>query len=120
MRLSALVPVLVLAMSSASVAGESAYRLRIDSSQDGGKLTLTPYVEGPAGARLRYELKSDRQGAAGHSSTSQGGGVAVGNSGSAKLSTLSFSIAPQDRYTVTVRVFEGMKVVAEKSLIVPQ
>ena len=107
-------------MSSASLAGESAYRLRIDSSQDGGKLTLTPYVDGPAGARLRYEVKSDREGAAGRSSTSQGGGIAVGDSGSAKLSTLSFSVAPQDRYTVTVRVFEGTKMVAEKSLTVPQ
>lgn len=107
-------------MSSASAAGESAYRLRIDSALDEGKLTLTPYVEAPAGARLRYELKSDRQGAAGRSSTSQGGGVAVGASGSAKLSTLSFSVAPQDRYTVTVRVFEGSKLVVEKSLTVPQ
>lgn len=107
-------------MSSASVAGESAYRLQLDSSLHDGKLTLTPYVEAPAGARLRYELKSDREGAAGRSSTSQGGGVAVGESGSAKLSTLSFSVAPQDRYTVTVRVFEGSRLVAEKSLTVPQ
>lgn len=107
-------------MSPAATGGESAYRLRLDSALSDGKLTLTPYIEAPAGARLRYEMKSDREGAAGRSSTSQGGGVAVGDSGSAKLSTLSFSVAPQDRYTITVRVFEGSKVVAEKSLSVPQ
>lgn len=111
---------LYLAASGTAMAGESLYKLRIDSSLREGHLTLTPYVEAPAGARLRYEMKSDREGAAGRSSTSQGGGVAVGDSGSAKLSTLSFSVGPQDRYTVTVRVFEGSKVVAEKSLSVPQ
>ena len=53
-------------------------------------------------------MVSSRHGSAGVSNTSQGGRVAVGDSGSAKLSTLSFSVTPQDRYVVTVKVFDGV------------
>lgn len=109
----------MLAATSAA-AGESAYRLHLEPSLEAGKLTLRPYVEAPAGARLRYEVTSDREGAAGHSTTRQDGGVAVGENGSARLSTLSFSVAPQDRYKVTVRLFEGARLVAEQSLKMPQ
>jgi len=41
---------------------------------------------------LRYEMVSSRHGTAGVRNTSQGGRVAVGDTGSAKLSTLSFIV----------------------------
>ena len=52
---------------------------------------------------MRYEMVSSRHGTAGVWNTSQGGRVAVGDTGSAKLSTLSFIVTPKDRYVVTVR-----------------
>ena len=52
--------------------------------------------------------------------TSQGGRVAVRDTGSAKLSTLSFSVTLKGRYVVTVKVFEGPKVVAKQVLQHPR
>lgn len=115
--LKMIVPLLV---ASAAIAGEPGYRLHLDPSLHEGRLTLAPSIDAPVGARLRYELKSDREGAAGRSSTSQGGALAVGESGSARLSILTFSVAPEDRYTVTVKVFDGARLVAERRLQVPQ
>jgi hypothetical protein len=103
-----------------AMADAPGYRLRIDSSVQGSTLSVVPYIEAPAGASLRYEMASSRQGAAGRSNTSQSGRIAVGENGSAKLSALSFSVGPQDRYVVTVKVFDGAKVVAEQVLQYPQ
>jgi len=69
---------------------------------------------------LRYEMVSSRHGTAGVWNTSQGGRVAVGDTGSAKLSTLSFSVTLKGRYVVTVKVFEGPKVVAKQVLQHPR
>ena len=69
---------------------------------------------------MRYEMVSSRHGTAGVRNTSQGGRVAVGDTGSAKLSTLSFIVTPKDRYVVTVKVFDGPKVVAGQVLQYPQ
>jgi len=102
------------------MADEPGYRLRVDFSRHDSTLTVTPYIAAPAGAALRYEMVSSRHGAAGVSNTSQGGRVAVGDSGSARLSMLSFSVTPQDRYVVTVKVFDGPKLVAEEVLQYPQ
>ena len=120
MRKSTLLSAVALALSAAAMADEPGYRLRLDSSVEGGKLTVAPQIAAPAGAQLRYEMISTKEGGAGKSSTSQSGRVAVGGSGPAKLSTLSLSVGPQDRYSVTVRVFDGAKLVAEQVLKYPQ
>jgi hypothetical protein len=64
-------------------------------------------------------MVSSRHGTAGVRNTSQGGRVAVGDTGSAKLSTLSF-VTLKDRYVVTVKAFDGPKVVAGQVLQYPQ
>jgi hypothetical protein len=106
--------------AAAAMASEPGYRLRIDSSLQGGQLTVAPQIAAPAGSRLRYEVVSSRQGGAGKSSTSQGGSVTVGPDGSATLSKLSVSVGPQDKYVITVKVFDGAKLVAEEVLRHPQ
>ena len=102
------------------MADEPGYKLRVDSRVEGSKLTVVPYIAAATGARLRYEVTSSKQGSAGKSNTSQSGNVSVGPDGSAKLSTLSLGLGPQDKYVVTVKVFAGAKLVAEEVLRYPQ
>jgi Thin aggregative fimbriae synthesis protein len=110
----------LLLAASAAMADTSGYKLRMDSSVEGGKLIVAPQIAAPAGAKLRYEMVSTKQGAAGKSNTSQSGGVTVGADGTAKLSTLSLGVGPNDRYLVTIKVFDGAKLVAEEVLRYPQ
>lgn len=102
------------------MAGEPGYRLRIESSIQHGQLTVVPQLAAPAGARLRYEIVSSKQGSAGKSNTSQSSSLSIGPEGSAKLSSLSVSIGPQDKYVITVKVFDGAKLVTEEILRYPQ
>src|SRR6188508_3008719 len=83
---------LLLAAAGTAMASEPGYVLRIDSSLEGRQLSVVPRIAGPAGARLRYEMVSSKQGSAGKSSTSQSGSVSVGADGSATLSTLKLGI----------------------------
>ena len=99
---------------------DAGYKLRIDSSLKDGQLSVVPRIAAPAGARLRYEMVSSKQGGAGTSSTSQSGNVSVGADGSAQLATLRVGVGPQDKYEFTVKVFDGAKLVAEEVLRHPQ
>ena len=109
-----------LLVAPGAMADEPAYRLRIDSTVEASKLIVLPVVAGPAGSRLRYEMVSSKQGHAGQSNTSQSGAVTVGADGSAKLSTLSLGVGADDRYLITVKVFDGGKLVAEQVLRHPE
>jgi len=109
-----------LLVAPGAMADEPAYRLRIDSTVEASKLIVVPVVAGPAGSRVRYEMVSSKQGPAGKSNTRQSGGVTVGADGSAKLSTLSLGVGADDRYLISVKVFDGGKLVAEDALRYPQ
>jgi hypothetical protein len=84
-----------------------------------GTLNVSPTVQGPAGASLRYEIKTTRQGVSGSSSSSQSGNVRLGEDGRGKLATTNISVGPQDRYRVEVRLLQGGRVVAEKEVRYP-
>jgi hypothetical protein len=115
-----LFPWLFLVASANLMADEPGYRISIESSVKDNKLTVAPRVAAPVGARLRYEMVSTKVGAAGKSNTSQSGRVVVDASGTAALSALKLGVGPQDRYSISVKVFEGQKLVAEQTLQHPQ
>lgn len=119
MRIASLL-LLVLITTTWAGADEPAYRLRIDSSVEASRLTVVPVITAPAGSRLRYEMISTKQGHSGKSNTSQGGAIVVGADGSAALSTLRLGVSADDRYQITVKVFDGSKLVAEDALRYPQ
>ena len=103
--------------SSAALAAD----LRLDpgASVRDGTLNVAPTVQGPAGAALRYEIKTMRQGASGNSSSSQSGSVRLDAEGAGRLATSSISVGPQDRYRVQVKLLDGGRVVAEKEVRYP-
>jgi len=102
------------------MADEPAYQLHIDSTVEATRLTVVPVIAAPAGSRLRYEMISSKDGSSGSSSTRQGGGVMVGADGTAKLSTLKLGVGADDHYLITVRVYDGAKLVAEQRMRHPQ
>jgi hypothetical protein len=110
----------LLLAASAVLANEPGYQLRVNSKLEGGTLTVAPQITAPPGAELRYEVISSKQGSNGKSNSSQSGNVTAGPDGTAKLSTLSVSVGPKDKYVLAVRVFDGAKLVAEESLRHPR
>jgi hypothetical protein len=96
------------------------YSLRIETAENGNMLTVVPYVESSAAATLRYRLVSDKHGRAGTSTTSQEGTVTVDCCARQPISTLSLSVEPSDQYVISVTLFEGKKIVAQKTLRYPE
>ena len=111
-----LIPVLLLFAGTALAAD---YRLDPGARVEGGTLRVAPRVEGPAGAAVRYEIRTIREGAAGRSNSSQSGNVKLGSDGTAQLATTSVSVSPQDRYEIAIKVLDQDRVVAEESVRYP-
>ncbi len=112
---------LLIALGNTALAMDKpGYRLTLDARVEDHRLTMAPQIQAPAGAVLRYEVIAAKTGAAGTTSTTQGGEVRVDDRKTAALSKLSLSIGPQDRCTVSVRVFDGADLVAERSYSYPE
>jgi hypothetical protein len=110
---------LVLAAGLATAAETNVYRVALEPHIEGRMLSIAPEVEGPAGARVRYEIISVRQGPSGLSTTRQSGGATLDGDGRAGLSTLRLGIAPTDRYLITVTVRANGREVARETLQYP-
>jgi hypothetical protein len=110
----------LLLAASAVLANEPGYQLRVNPKLERGTLTVAPQITAPAGAELRYEVISSKQGSNGQSNSSQSGNVTAGPDGSAKLSSLSVSVGGQDKLVLTVKVFHGARLVAEEVLRHPR
>jgi len=106
--------------AGAAFGADDAYRLDVGASVEDGSLKVAPKVAGPAGAALRYEIRTTREGAAGTSNSSQSGNVRLGQNGSATLAQTSVSVTPQDRYHITVKLLDGSRVVAEETVRYPK
>lgn len=83
-------------------------------------MKVAPKITAPAGKKLRYDVVTTRTGRSGNSNSRQSGKVTVGQDGTASLSQVSVSVSPQDRYEVHLEVFDGSRLVAEKTLKHPQ
>jgi Thin aggregative fimbriae synthesis protein len=106
-----------LLLSCSALAAE--FRLDPGALVSGGTLVVEPQIHGTAGATLRYEIRTTREGSGGKSTSSQSGNVRIGEQGSARLARTSISVSPRDRYRVEVKVFEGGRVVAEEVVRYP-
>ena len=111
---------LAVLLLSGVAAMASDYRLDTGATVEGSTLKVAPRVEGPAGAALRYEIRTVREGAAGRSKSSQSGNVTLGRDGTASLATTNVSVTPQDHYEVSVKLLQGSRVIAEKTVRYPR
>jgi hypothetical protein len=95
------------------------YRIDPGASVRSGTLTVEPRVQGPAGASVRYEIRTTREGKGGTSNSSQSGDAQLGSDGAARLASTRVSVSPQDRYSIHVKLLEGGRVVAEETVRYP-
>jgi len=110
---------LPLFVAAAAALADAPYEVDLGTSLRSGSLSIEPTVTGPAGKTLRYEMRVRKEGGAGNSSSSQSGTVRLGDDGRAELASNSVSVAPDDRAVITVRLFDGARVVAERSTQYP-
>ena len=106
---------IALTVLSAAAYADGAYQVDLGANVRAGTLMIEPTVSGPANATVRYDMQVKREGEAGSSTSSQAGTVKLDGKGEAHLASNSVSVAPSDRYEVTVKLFDGDKVVAEQS-----
>jgi hypothetical protein len=99
---------------------DSPYRVDIGTSRDhDGSVKVEPRITGPAGKTVRYEVavRSESRGASANSS--QSGSVRLDDSGNAHLSSNAVTLSPREKYEMTVRLFDGNRLLAEQSARVP-
>jgi hypothetical protein len=107
----------LLLASSCALAAD--YRIDPGASVEGGTLKVEPTVQGPAGAAVRYEIRTTREGRGGTSNSSQSGSARLGEDGAARLASTAVSVSPEDRYAIQVKLLEGGRVVAERTVRYP-
>lgn len=105
----------VFALALPVMAADSAYRVDIGTSTQDGGLRIQPHVFGPAGKALRYEMNVRRAAGAGKANISQSGTVRLDSDGKGALSSSAVTLAPGERYDMTVRLFDGSRLVAEQT-----
>lgn len=85
-----------------------------------GTLRVEPVVAGPGGKTLRYEINIRREGKSGPSATSQAGTVRLDGAGKGQFAYSSLSFSPGDRYTISVKLYEGDRLVASQQVVEPR
>ena len=113
--LGLMLPTLV---SAASV-GADDHRVWIETSVDAGRLLVVPQIEAGHAASLDYELISAKTGKAGRSNSSQAGSVRLDQGEARVLTRLRLSVAGEDKYLLSLRVYENGKLVAEDAVNYP-
>lgn len=113
--LGLMLPTLV---SAASVSAAD-HRVWIETSVDTGRLLVVPQIEAGHAAVLDYELISAKTGKAGRSSSSQAGSVRLAQGETRSLSRLRLSVAGEDQYLLSLRVYEDGELVAEDAVSYP-
>ena len=78
-------------------------------------LRVEPTITGPAGKALRYEITIRHEGKGGTADNNRAGTVRLDAGGRGQLGYNSLSMAPGDRYVVSVKLYDGERLVAEES-----
>ena len=107
-------------MCASALAQDPAYRLDLGMSMVSGTLRVEPVVSGPGGKTLRYEMSIRREGKGGSSATSQAGTVRLDGAGKGQFAYNSLSVNPGDRYTISVKLYDGERLVASQQTVEPK
>ena len=98
---------------------QSAPEVWLETASAEGKVEITALVRGGPAAALRYELRSEKTGVAGRSTTRQSGKLTLSCCEPVTLSHLSLGLNAGDRFDITLELFEGDKLLAGKTLSYP-
>ena len=118
--LAILLGVMLPAFASVAGADPSEHRIWLETSTEDGSLLAEPRVEAGHDALLRYEFSSTKVGPAGRSESRQAGSVRLATGETRALTRLRLSVVGDDKYILSLRVYEDERLVAEKSFTYPQ
>jgi hypothetical protein len=108
----------ILAVAVPLASADASWRLDPGTELRNGNLRVEPKVLGRPGASVRYEIEVRKSGS-GSSNSTQSGRARLGENGEATLASTSVSVQPGDRYDVEVRVYEGDRLVARRTVEQP-
>ncbi len=108
----------MLAMGKARSA--SPVEVWLEAAPADGKVVVQAFARGGPVPQLRYELSSDKTAGSGSSTTRQAGLRKLACCDPVVLSTISLAGGASDRYRITLKVFAGNELLAEKSLAWPE
>ena len=91
----------------------------IETSMVAGRLHVQAYVKSPKLATLHYDLISEKTGNSGSSKTKQAGKINAEVGETYPLTKLQLGIASEDKYTLTLNVYENGELVAKDAVIYP-
>jgi hypothetical protein len=111
---------IALLFSAPALAQDPAYRLDLGISMVSGTLRVEPTVAGPGGKTLRYEMSIRREGKGGNAATSQSGTVRLDGAGKGQFAYNSLSYSPGDRYSISIKVYDGTRLVASEQAVEPK
>jgi hypothetical protein len=106
-------------LGTVAMAGSDTHRAWIETSLEPDRLIAVAYVEAAHDASLDYELISAKSGSAGRSNTSQSGSLRLQQGESRSINRLRLGIHGDDQYTLTLRIYENDRLVAEDSVTYP-
>lgn len=97
------------------------YLAQLQTQAQGNMLSINSLFTNKSGADVNfsYRMKSERAGAAGTSVNSQSGTVTAAAGQTITLSKSSFSVTPQDTYTIVLEILDQGKVVAQDQIVYP-
>jgi hypothetical protein len=108
----------MLAAAAPLALSDASWRLNPGAELRNGNLRVEPKVSGRPGASVRYEIEVRKSGS-GSSNSTQSGRARLGENGEATLASTSVSVQPGDRYDVEVRVYDGDRLVARRTVEQP-
>ena len=91
----------------------------IETTMVDGRLHVQAYIKPPNTARLQYELVSLKSGKSGNSKTKQAGKIDAEAGEIYPLTKLRLGIVNDDKYTLTLNVYEKGELVAKDTVTYP-
>jgi hypothetical protein len=112
--------ILLPGMITVAGAKDGDHRAWIEQTYAAGSLSILPHIAAGHTARLRYELVSIKSDANGNASkTHQSNSLELTQGQIRTLSRLRLSVHPGDHYTLTLKVFENERMVAQDAITYP-
>lgn len=91
----------------------------IETSMVEDRLYVQAYVKASKTTRLEYDLISAKSGRSGNSKTKQAGKVNAEAGETYPLTKLQLGLASEDKYTLTLNVYEKGELIAEDRVVFP-
>lgn len=95
------------------------YRTWISIRPDNSTIGIDAFCQSSEDGYVSYRLRAAKAGRAGRTLSSQSGRKYIRAQEETRLSELSLTVSPDDRYEIRLEVYKGGKLIAEDSISYP-